>query len=927
MKQHMKKLLCLLLSAAMLFSLGAAAAAEEAQAPTRTILFYGIGSNLETSWGMLTWNLHQILEADIPANVNFLVMTGGALEWQTEKEYLEGADAVGKAQHNQLWLCSGKNAANAENGHGKMTLLDCPAELKNANMASEEALSRFITCGAELYPADLYDLILWDHGGGPVGGFGADDYFPDEDPISVPGIIRAIRSSAVERFEILDFDACLMSSVEVAAVLSECADYLVLSPETEPGYGQEYTTWMNLLAAEPAVGDYELGRCMVDAFHAFYTGEDSEGYGLEATLSLIDTKNFRDRLLPAVTELADTMNRELTEVGDKNLLLNFSDELRTWASAYAFSDASLLDLGNFAEHLGICMSELDNAENLSSMTNAYTDTAAAIKTALADQDGSGDDVIYARASDLMTKAIPARVSYTRGEDGNLVRAAEASPTGLSFFLNLSEQDAIGSYVLVMEELYELSADEDVQAMLRSLETAAIRLFLLESCGNTVAELREAGEKNVYYKTVRDQWQTERELKSYEIDAYKQIAGIPESVNITGLSSSDWNACYSRLIETLDAHSPVDTETWLSLVAAQQSSEGIVSDRAGAVAVDKNADGTVDAYRIQVPGPMGLVKNVSLQVLMPPVEERPEDVQDFFEIGANAIVGNLYGSPAMEGALNVRADWSGLADMLSSLYTAESCVYEVPFLVDSWYEIVDSEGVGHLVCLGDVDPSLSRDLRLPVTVTLANPDEDGDAVTMDGFLLYSGGSFTAFQEDSFGSPAIPLSNEAFDGATLVPCERIVVDLFGMALPLYDPLSGGFTLPADSGADRGMSLRMTPISDIADLKGQSPEFRCVITDVYGYTHDVSAAVAAADEAGTVLTSLETAQITIPGQWDEDYMPVVQVLLNGQELEPGVDYRVAVDPVNWFTPECIYVFGIGDYVGYVQVPYNEADMDAMD
>ena len=135
-------IICLSLTASLWGGLAEAVGEAENGKATRTIMLYDCGADLESSYAMATWNLYQILEAEIPSDINVVVMTGGALRWQTEPEYLEGAEVVSPNRENQVWLCSGKNAANAENGHGKMTLLDCPAELKNANMASEEALSR-----------------------------------------------------------------------------------------------------------------------------------------------------------------------------------------------------------------------------------------------------------------------------------------------------------------------------------------------------------------------------------------------------------------------------------------------------------------------------------------------------------------------------------------------------------------------------------------------------------------------------------------------------------------------------------------------------------------------------------------------------------------------------------------------------------------
>ena len=37
---------------------------------------------------------------------------------------------------------------------------------------------QLLNYGFDFFPADSYSLILWDHGGGPVLGYGVDENFP-----------------------------------------------------------------------------------------------------------------------------------------------------------------------------------------------------------------------------------------------------------------------------------------------------------------------------------------------------------------------------------------------------------------------------------------------------------------------------------------------------------------------------------------------------------------------------------------------------------------------------------------------------------------------------------------------------------------------------------------------------------------------------
>ena len=51
---------------------------------------------------------------------------------------------------------------------------------KSANMGISQTLSAFVDYCTENYPADHYGLILWNHGGGPLWGYGSDELFKND---------------------------------------------------------------------------------------------------------------------------------------------------------------------------------------------------------------------------------------------------------------------------------------------------------------------------------------------------------------------------------------------------------------------------------------------------------------------------------------------------------------------------------------------------------------------------------------------------------------------------------------------------------------------------------------------------------------------------------------------------------------------------
>lgn len=61
-------------------------------------------------------------------------------------------------------------------------------------MTRKSALTDFISFAAGQYPADRYFLILWDHGGGTMGGYGYDELYEDES-LSLADLSEAVQKA------------------------------------------------------------------------------------------------------------------------------------------------------------------------------------------------------------------------------------------------------------------------------------------------------------------------------------------------------------------------------------------------------------------------------------------------------------------------------------------------------------------------------------------------------------------------------------------------------------------------------------------------------------------------------------------------------------------------------------------------------------
>ncbi|MBO7668617.1 MAG: hypothetical protein J6T26_09170, partial [Firmicutes bacterium] len=275
-----------------------------------TLMIYIVGSDLESGDGAASRDLREIASATSGTNLNIIVQTGGTRRW-----WVSGISA-GKVQRWEI-------------RNGRMTQL---ADLGRINMASSDSLYDFIRFCAANYPANRNSLILWDHGGGSVAGYGWDEVYSNQH-MDLTGINKALSDSGL-KFDFIGFDACLMGSVEVAYMLEPYADYLIASEETEPSSGWYYTSFINALAANTSIDTEDLGKIIIDSFARTVTKSD--------TLSLISLREI-DYVYAALCNYMANASKELQQ--------NYSTISNALASTVTFSGGNydmfdLLDITN-----------------------------------------------------------------------------------------------------------------------------------------------------------------------------------------------------------------------------------------------------------------------------------------------------------------------------------------------------------------------------------------------------------------------------------------------------------------------------------------------------------------------------------------------------------------------------------------------------
>lgn len=274
-------------------------------------------------------------------------------------------------------------------------------------MGDPETLSDFIRFCDLYFPAEKTALVLWNHGSGvfprslegvSAGGqdsraiaydFSTNPVNP-EDPWSalmtdeVRTALAAARPAG-PRLEVIDMDACMMQTVEVAYEWSEEAEYLAGSQENVPGNGNDYEAVLEYLTADPGTDGEAFAREFVDLYHTEY----DPYYGLDTTYSAISLAALRDGADGGFMSAFSDFSAELqTAAAESSSSLSFGpgevrpiDEiiLSWWRStSFDFFDYEYVDIVSFIDWV----IEYCGASELAA-------AASALRGTILDESGSG----------------------------------------------------------------------------------------------------------------------------------------------------------------------------------------------------------------------------------------------------------------------------------------------------------------------------------------------------------------------------------------------------------------------------------------------------------------------------------------------------------------------------------------------------------
>ena len=354
-----KAVLAVLLMSAVMLGLSSCGSGQK----KLTVMIYMIGSDLESKSGMATEDLNEITESKISRRkANVVVCAGGTEKWRNDN-------------------VSADNNTILELGRDGFTAVDT---WEPDSMGESSTLSRFLTYCKDNYDSEEYALILWDHGSGPVMGYGLDTLH-DRDCLTLPEMREALAASPFNgdnKLAWVGFDACLMSSAELACLWADHADYLVASQEVEPAFGWYYS----FLKDAGKASTPELMKTLTDSYlkscEEYY---EEKGYeDRDTTLACMDLSKA-DELEKAVNKLFAAAAADIDE--QYNRLAGRRVNTRALGRATTGSEYDIVDLKDAAEQLetyypeetkalkkalkGMITENATNAEGLSGMSLYY----------------------------------------------------------------------------------------------------------------------------------------------------------------------------------------------------------------------------------------------------------------------------------------------------------------------------------------------------------------------------------------------------------------------------------------------------------------------------------------------------------------------------------------------------------------------------
>ena len=266
-------------------------------------------------------------------NIRIVIQTGGARHWSNK---------MINPNRTQRFVYEKGTFTEVEN-------------LPLQEASTTESLTDFISFCNDNYHSDHNMLVLWDHGSGPFG-YGYDRIY--DKMFSLKEIRAALenvygKSPAKSPYDIIGFDACLMSEVTVTNFLSDYADYFCVSEEAEPGDGWSYDRFLKAMTDDPTMSAPQICRAIADSYTDFYMQENINVGSLmeqSVTFAVLDAKKTAE-LYKAYSELC---KKQLIDATTDLGVLSEMGRLGMRSTRYGMEHSNVFnmsDLGNYVDYL------------------------------------------------------------------------------------------------------------------------------------------------------------------------------------------------------------------------------------------------------------------------------------------------------------------------------------------------------------------------------------------------------------------------------------------------------------------------------------------------------------------------------------------------------------------------------------------------
>lgn len=323
MNKRFVLLLCVLV---VLFSVGCEN--ENNSGIKRTYLIYMNGSDLETNFGAASADLEEIVSAKTSDKLKIYIYTGGTEKWHT---------AGINNEYNEIFTVDDNKLVKQ-------------ASFESRNMGSADTLAEFVKYVYDKEGNSEYNIILWNHGGNSLTGFGKDQNYSKDSLLidELKSAFKKIRKESNIRFGFIAFDACLMANIEMMYAIGEYADYIVASEEVVPACGFDYKTFFK--EQQKKLTTLDNAKLLAKVY---FKSAKSEYLSDLLSISVVDT----DKIDKVVKAFENALS--VSDIGGKQILMfggksdiegysNMADLLSLFESCTSNEVQTLIDSVNEA---------------------------------------------------------------------------------------------------------------------------------------------------------------------------------------------------------------------------------------------------------------------------------------------------------------------------------------------------------------------------------------------------------------------------------------------------------------------------------------------------------------------------------------------------------------------------------------------------